>query len=56
LAVGPGDELVYDIARPGEVILRRGGGVLLDDPFRLFEEWASEIDEAAYANLSADPR
>jgi antitoxin PrlF len=52
LELQPGDELSYEIL-DGRVILAKvhQHGTLLDDPFRTFEEWHSEADTAAYADL-----
>jgi len=52
LRVGPGDEVVYDISRPGEVRVRALARTPLDDPFAPFDEWSSAEDEAAYADLT----
>jgi antitoxin PrlF len=51
LHVGAGDDVVYEIVKPGEVILRRAPGPARDDPFVLFDEWASAADEDAFADL-----
>jgi antitoxin PrlF len=53
LQVGAGDDVVYEIVKPGEVILRRAPGPARDDPFVLFDEWASAADEDAFADLPA---
>ena len=52
LELQPGDELAYEIV-DGRVILTKmqEDTTLLDDPFRTFEEWHSEADTAAYADL-----
>jgi antitoxin PrlF len=51
LGVQPGDELLYEII-DGQVILTKARrGATTDDPFRTFEEWGSEADATAYANL-----
>ncbi|MGV3491066.1 MAG: AbrB/MazE/SpoVT family DNA-binding domain-containing protein [Devosia sp.] len=50
LGLRDGDELAYQIE--GErVILTKATVVALDDPFALFDEWDSEADRIAYANL-----
>jgi antitoxin PrlF len=52
LHVGPGDEIEYDL-REGFVLVRpvKRPPKPNDDPFRLFTEWASPADEAAYDDL-----
>ena len=50
LRIGPGDVVAFE-ERGDEVVikaLRRPGN---DDPFALFDEWAGEADEEAYAGL-----
>jgi antitoxin PrlF len=50
LGLREGDELAYQIE--GErVILTKATVLPLEDPFALFEEWDSEADRAAYADL-----
>jgi antitoxin PrlF len=45
-----GDELVYEVV--GErVTLTKAKGSIFDDPFATFEEWDSEADRKAYADL-----
>jgi antitoxin PrlF len=55
LGVKPGDELVYAI-EAGRVIVTNApkpapGRPTEDDPFMLFDEWASEADRRAYEDL-----
>ena len=51
LGLQPGDELLYEIV-DGQVILTRARrDATTDDPFRTFEEWRSEADTKAYADL-----
>ena len=51
LGLQPGDELSYEIV-DGRVILDKvQRGTTTDDPFRTFEEWGSEADTSAYADL-----
>lgn len=51
LGLQPGDELLYEIT-DGQVILTKARtGATADDPFRSFEEWHSEADARAYAEL-----
>lgn len=51
LHLEPGDEIEYEIVA-GQVILTRAARPAdSDDPFRTFEEWGSDADEEAYADL-----
>jgi antitoxin PrlF len=50
LNLQPGDELEYRL-EAGRVILTRHAGEPVDDPFRTFDEWHSEADAEAYADL-----
>lgn len=52
LGLEPGDEIVYEIV-DDRVILTKAlpRGVKVDDPFRTFDEWGSEADAKAYADL-----
>ena len=51
LGLQPGDELSYEIV-DGRVMLNKvQRGTTTDDPFRTFEEWRSEADARAYADL-----
>jgi antitoxin PrlF len=51
LQIGPGDEIKYEIV-DGQVILTKARvGGKTDDPFRTFNEWSTEADEEAYADL-----
>ena len=50
LGLREGDELAYEIA-DGRVVLTKARSVLQDDPFAEFDEWNSEADRRAYANL-----
>jgi antitoxin PrlF len=45
-----GDELVYSI-EGDRVILTKADRGPIDDPFATFDEWASEADRQAYADL-----
>ncbi len=49
LALSPGDTLRYKITDAG-VMLEKEIDVT-DDPFATFTEWASDEDDAAYADL-----
>jgi antitoxin PrlF len=50
LRLKAGDELVYSIE--GErVILTKGDRRPVEDPFATFDEWSSEADRQAYADL-----
>lgn len=50
LRLAEGDTLAYAI-EDGRVVLTRVAPERDDDPFRTFEEWASDADERAYADL-----
>jgi antitoxin PrlF len=50
LGLREGDELAYQI-EGNRVILSKAAVIALDDPFVLFDEWNSEADRAAYADL-----
>lgn len=50
LGLKAGDELAYEI-RDGRVTLSKARATVQDDPFAAFEEWNSEADQRAYANL-----
>ena len=50
LRLREGDELVYTI-EGDHVILTKADRAAIDDPFASFDEWASEADRQAYADL-----
>ncbi len=50
LRLKAGDELVYSV-EDDRVILTKGDRRPLDDPFATFDEWSSEGDRQAYADL-----
>ena len=50
LGLHDGDRLVYTI-EGDRVILTKAEPAGFDDPFATFDEWASEADRLAYANL-----
>ena len=51
LDLRPGDVLEYEITH-GQVLLTKArNNNKTDDPFRTFDEWSSEADEQAYADL-----
>ena len=50
LRLREGDELIYSI-EGDRVILTKADRVSLDDPFATFDEWSSEDDRRAYAEL-----
>ena len=50
LHLGPGDSLAY-VIEEGRVLLTKSGPGVADDPFAMFEEWDSEADRRAYADL-----
>jgi antitoxin PrlF len=50
LGLRPGDEVAY-LIEDGQVILSKARPVQGDDPFKTFDEWDSEADRQAYADL-----
>lgn len=50
LGLRPGDEILYRID-DGQVVLAKARAVQGDDPFKTFDEWDSEADRQAYADL-----
>ncbi len=50
LSLQAGDELEYRLDE-GRVILAKHNAEPMDDPFRAFDEWHSDADAAAYADL-----
>jgi bifunctional DNA-binding transcriptional regulator/antitoxin component of YhaV-PrlF toxin-antitoxin module len=50
VGVGVGDELAYEI-KDDAVVIRRAGRKPAEDLFALFDEWASDADTRAYAEL-----
>ena len=50
LRLKAGDELVYSV-EGDRVILTKGDRGPVDDPFATFDEWSSEADRQAYADL-----
>ena len=51
LHLRPGDEIAYEIVDGHVILTKSRGGSKTDDPFRTFDEWSSEADEEAYADL-----
>ena len=51
LRLKPGDELVYEIVDQRVIVTKAQRGAETDDPFRTFEEWNTEADAKAYADL-----
>jgi antitoxin PrlF len=51
LGVRDGDEIAYEIKGDCVVLTKKPIEAPADDPFRTFEEWESEADRRAYANL-----
>ena len=51
LALRPGDELSYEVLDGRVILTKVQRGTTADDPFRTFEEWHSEADTKAYADL-----
>jgi antitoxin PrlF len=50
LGLEPGDEIAYRID-DGQVVLTKARPLVRDDPFNKFQEWDSEADREAYADL-----
>ena len=50
LGVGPGDRLAYAVSESGISISKATSGQE-DDPLAVFSEWASAVDDEAYAKL-----
>ncbi len=50
LKLREGDELLYSLETEGRVVISRVPSAG-DDPFAAFDEWDSEADRKAYANL-----
>ena len=51
LGLQPGDALSYEIVDGRVLLTKVPRGTTTDDPFRTFEEWRSEADTTAYADL-----
>ena len=51
LHLRPGDELLYEIIDGRVILTKVPRGSATDDPFRAFEEWSSDADAKAYADL-----
>jgi antitoxin PrlF len=51
LQLEPGDEIVYEIVDQRVILTRAHRGTRTDDPFRTFNEWNTEADTKAYADL-----
>jgi antitoxin PrlF len=51
LHLEPGDEIVYEIVDQRVILTKAYRGVKTDDPFRTFDEWNTEADIKAYADL-----
>lgn len=49
LDIGPGDQVRY-VETDGGILIEKAR-VIEDDPFATFNEWASEADDEAYADL-----
>lgn len=50
LGLREGDDLAYDI-RDGRVTITKARGMVQEDPFATFQEWDSDADRTAYADL-----
>jgi len=51
LHLEPGDELVYEIDDQRVILTKAKTSDRADDPFRTFQEWSTEADAKAYADL-----
>ena len=51
LKLQPGDDLLYEIVDGRVMLAKARRETTADDPFRTFEEWRSEADTKAYADL-----
>lgn len=51
LKLREGDELVYTFEADGRVVISRAVPQPVDDPFATFDEWDSDADRKAYADL-----
>ena len=51
LQIGPGDEIEYEIVDRHVILTKSRVGGKTDDPFRSFDEWSTEADQEAYADL-----
>ena len=51
LHLKPGDELVYEIADQRVILTKAKTRDRADDPFRTFQEWSTEADAKACADL-----
>ena len=51
LGLQPGDELLYEIIDGRVMLTKARREAAMDDPFRTFEEWRSDADTKAYADL-----
>jgi antitoxin PrlF len=51
LHLEPGDELLYEIADQRVILTKAKTSDRADDPFRTFQEWSTEADAKAYADL-----
>jgi len=51
LRLQAGDELIYEIDDQRVILTKASRSGKADDPFRTFDEWNSDADTKAYANL-----
>jgi antitoxin PrlF len=51
LQLQAGDELKYEIIDQRVILTRARPARQVDDPFRAFDEWTSDADQEAYADL-----
>lgn len=51
LQLEPGDELAYEIVDGRVILTKATRSAKTDEPFITFDEWSSEADQKAYADL-----
>lgn len=51
LGLQEGDKLLYEVEGQRVILTKVHTRQAVDDPFRTFDEWYSEADEKAYADL-----
>ena len=51
LGLRPGDDLLYEIIDGRVILTKARRNATTDDPFHTFEEWRSEADTKAFADL-----
>lgn len=51
LGLKPGDRVRYRVRRDGVMLEKVSAAAFEGDPFVVFDEWASEADDKAFADL-----